>query len=72
MPAKPFVPPIPAFGPGSVEHQWRKIEQADIADVPDSALPSNNNRQNDGSQEKEALSPSPSTKATYAGAGAYF
>jgi len=72
MPAKPFVPPTPAFGPGSVEHQWRKIEQADIAKVPDAVSPSNNNGENDSSQEQEVFSPSPSTKATYAGAGAYF
>ncbi|KAJ3504423.1 hypothetical protein NLJ89_g7941 [Agrocybe chaxingu] len=68
MPAKPYTPPAPAFGPGSLEYVHRKAEQLEISS---------------GATDEEPTPPpthaadgySPPTAqpvGTYAGAGAYF
>ncbi|KAI0268524.1 hypothetical protein BGY98DRAFT_1068649 [Russula aff. rugulosa BPL654] len=60
--AKAFVPPTPAFGPGSVEF-IRK--HADSLDLADSESPP------DGPDGQRSTT-SPSVKTSYAGAGSYF
>ncbi|KAF9050057.1 BRO1-like domain-containing protein [Panaeolus papilionaceus] len=60
MPAKPYIVPSPAFGPGSMEYMHRKTEQMDISGKA-SAL--------DGA---EITAPPPKPTESYAGAGSYF
>ena len=56
IPAKPYTPPAPAFGPGSLEYTRRKSQQLEQSDLI--------------ATETESVSP-PSV-GKYAGAGAYF
>ncbi len=58
IPAKPYSPPLPAFGPGSLEYTRRKAEQLDLdpAEI-------------DGKDEPRTP---PASGANYAGAGSYF
>ena len=58
---KPFIPPTPAFGPGSLEYVRLQAEALELA------------TDNDG--EEQHLSPSTANQrscGTYAGAGSYF
>jgi len=58
---KPFVPPTPAFGPGSVEYIRLQAEAVELA--------------GEGSDGKQRSSPnlgSSRSGGTYAGAGSYF
>ncbi|KAF8971099.1 BRO1-like domain-containing protein [Flammula alnicola] len=61
IPPKTYIPPTPAFGPGSVEYTRRKAELLEIAD---------------GSGEGETTTMTETSSSTpaanYAGAGAYF
>jgi hypothetical protein len=60
IPAKPYIPPLPAFGPGSLEYTRRKAEQLDMdgAATPD---------------DRDSLEPvAANPTGTYAGAGSYF
>ncbi|KAF9527292.1 BRO1-like domain-containing protein [Crepidotus variabilis] len=62
--AKPYVPPSPAFGPGSIEYTRRKTEQLEIAARSSSDVSDNH-----------GIAPGTmptSPTASYAGAGAYF
>jgi hypothetical protein len=57
--AKPFVPPVPAFGPESVAHIRRQAEELELLNAPE--------------EEEETPSDlSPTSTGTYAGAGSYF
>jgi hypothetical protein len=56
---KPFTPPTPAFGPGSVDYVRKQTESLEVADTTTTT------------PESVAASDA-STKATYAGAGSYF
>ncbi|KAH0588743.1 pH-response regulator protein palC [Termitomyces sp. J132] len=56
--AKPYVPRLPAFGPGSVAHVQAQTELLDLDDDKPRSSPTD--------------IPSPATIGTYAGAGAYF
>ena len=53
-----FTPPLPAFGPGSVEYIRKHTVSLDVED-PESSLEPQNTR-------------NPPSKPTYAGAGSYF
>jgi len=58
---KPFVPPTPAFGPGSVEYVRLQAEVLELGD--------------DGNDEERQSFPSaasPRSGGTYAGEGSYF
>jgi len=57
IPAKPYTPPAPAFGPGSAEYTRRKSQQQ---------------LEQSGSVTTESGSVSPPSVGEYAGAGAYF
>ncbi|KAH9971147.1 hypothetical protein BGW80DRAFT_1228721 [Lactifluus volemus] len=59
--AKPFAPPTPAFGPGSVEYIRKHADALDIGDQKESSA--------DGGQRGN---PTTSSSASYAGAGSYF
>ncbi|PPQ95331.1 hypothetical protein CVT26_008176 [Gymnopilus dilepis] len=58
IPAKPYDPPIPAFGPGSIEYTRRHAEHLQLDDGRDEAT-----------ADAASTSKSP---GTYAGAGSYF
>jgi hypothetical protein len=60
IPAKPYKPPLPVFGPGSLEYTRRKTEQLDV----DGAASADDQ----GNLGPVASNPS----GTYAGAGTYF
>jgi hypothetical protein len=60
--AKPFAPPTPAFGPGSVEYIRKHADALDIGDQKESSA--------DGGQRDNPTTSSSS--ASYAGAGSYF
>jgi hypothetical protein len=57
---KPFVPPAPAFGPGSVDWVLREAESLDLNATTGSDDPEANKVDHSG------------TKENYAGAGSYF
>ncbi|KIM45339.1 hypothetical protein M413DRAFT_66183 [Hebeloma cylindrosporum] len=60
IPAKPYIPPLPAFGPGSLEYTRRKAEQLDMDGTT-------------STDDRGGLGPAASNAAgTYAGAGSYF
>jgi len=59
IPAKPYTPPAPAFGPGSVEYNRRKSHEIERSGSPTTEHITT-----------ESLGPPPVGK--YAGAGAYF
>ncbi|KAF8160703.1 BRO1 domain-containing protein [Crassisporium funariophilum] len=60
IPAKPYIPAEPVFGPGSKEYGRRKAEQLEISGSSSSEEPVSNN------------SHSSPANGNYAGAGAYF
>ncbi|PPQ85150.1 hypothetical protein CVT24_012276 [Panaeolus cyanescens] len=60
MPAKPYVVPSPAFGPGSVEYMHRKTEQMEISGKASA------------DESSEIAIPPPQPTGSYAGAGSYF
>ena len=57
---KPYQPPTPAFGPGSVEHARRQAELLELEE------------DNIDLHDKPPASPSSSKSPSYAGAGSYF
>ncbi|KAH9485087.1 pH-response regulator protein palC [Psilocybe cubensis] len=61
LPSKPFTPPIPAFGPGSLEHACRQTEQLQTLD----------HDLQDG-RERSPEAELPKSTGNYAGAGSYF
>ena len=60
--AKAFVPPTPAFGPGSVEFIRKQADSLDLAEY-ESPL---------GGPDGQRSTTSPTTRTSYAGAGSYF
>ncbi|KIM83266.1 hypothetical protein PILCRDRAFT_438421 [Piloderma croceum F 1598] len=58
---KPFVPPTPAFGPGSVEYIRLQAEVLELEDGDDQEKP-----------QSPSSAASPRSGGTYAGAGSYF
>jgi len=58
---KPFVPPTPAFGPGSSEYTRLQAEALELAD-----------ESNDEAPQSQSNLASPRSGGTYAGAGSYF
>jgi len=57
--AKAFVPPTPAFGPGSVEFIRKHADSLDLADP-------------EPSPDGQGSTTSPAVRQSYAGAGSYF
>ena len=57
-----FTPPLPAFGPGSVEYIRKHADSLDVEDHESSLA-------GDGQQNNMR---NPASKPTYAGAGSYF
>ncbi|KXN90959.1 pH-response regulator protein palC [Leucoagaricus sp. SymC.cos] len=55
---RPYTPPAPAFGPGSVDDMQRQTQELDLDDQEQNQFP--------------ALTSNSSPKANYAGAGSYF
>ncbi|KAL0956836.1 hypothetical protein HGRIS_002948 [Hohenbuehelia grisea] len=63
--AKAFVPPLPAFGPGSVEYTRQQAEQLELAqDGEEEAVPNG--------VHLPAETTNPSSATSYAGSGEYF
>jgi hypothetical protein len=56
-----FTPPMPAFGPGSVEYIRKHADSLDVEDYKSSLA----------SDEPQSMI-NPASKPTYAGAGSYF
>ncbi|KDR75105.1 hypothetical protein GALMADRAFT_69154 [Galerina marginata CBS 339.88] len=61
IPAKPYTPPSPAFGPGSVEYMRRKAEQLQMSG-------SSENDDDSATPDHQPAQPT----GNYAGAGSYF
>jgi hypothetical protein len=59
--AKPFAPPVPAFGPGSLEHVRKQAEELELQVEPGT----------DRSSERSS-GVNPLSKGSYAGAESYF